>query len=44
MPPAKKPIEALVYAVVVVLALAALALFVALPPLSLITSLVYQGF
>jgi hypothetical protein len=44
MPNAKKATEALVYGVLVVLALAALGLFVALPPLSLVTSLVYQGF
>jgi len=40
----KKLIEPLTYGVLVVLALIALALFVTLPQLSLVTSLVYQGF
>jgi biopolymer transport protein ExbB/TolQ len=40
----KKSIESLIYGLVVALALVALGLFVALPQLSLITSLVYQGF
>jgi hypothetical protein len=41
---ARRPIETLVYGALVMLALVALALFVALPQLSLITTLVYQGF
>jgi hypothetical protein len=40
----KRRNEALVYAAVVVLAIAALGLFTALPKLSLVTALVYQGF
>jgi hypothetical protein len=40
----KRPIEALVYAALVVLAITALGLFAALPRLSLVTALVYQGF
>jgi hypothetical protein len=44
MPNAKKAAEALVYGVLVVLALVAFGLFAALPPLSLVTALVYRGF
>ena len=40
----KKPIERLVYGAVVSLSLLALVLFAVLPKLSLVTSLVYQGF
>lgn len=36
--------ERIVYGAIVVLGLVALGLFVALPPLSLVTALVYQGF
>ena len=41
---ANRPIESLIYGAVVVLALVLLGLFAALPQLSLLTSLVYQGF
>lgn len=40
----KKLIESVTYAAIVVLALVALGLFAVLPSLSLVTSLVYQGF
>jgi hypothetical protein len=40
----QRRIESLVYAAVIVLAVVALSLFAALPRLSLITALVYQGF
>lgn len=39
-----KLIESITFGAVIVLALAALALFAVLPRLSLVTSLVYQGF
>lgn len=39
-----KLIESLTYGTVIVLAFVALTLFVVLPRLSLVTSLVYQGF
>lgn len=40
----KKNLEPLIYAVLVVLGLAALGLFAVLPKYSLITGLVYKGF
>jgi hypothetical protein len=40
----KRFAEVVVYAAVVVLAAGALALFGTLPPLSLVTTLVYRGF
>jgi hypothetical protein len=40
----KKPIERFVYGTAIALGLLAVALFAALPELSLVTSLVYQGF
>jgi hypothetical protein len=40
----RKLIEPLVYGTVVLLSVLALGLFAALPKLSLVTSLVYQGF
>jgi hypothetical protein len=40
----KKPAEAVVFGVLVVVSLAALGLFALLPRFSLVTALVYQGF
>lgn len=40
----KKPAEVVIYTVLIAASLVALGLFVALPRLSLVTALVYQGF